>query len=41
MKLTIQLYTSFFEEKQSLTNETYFGEAREGLIALRNLEIEG
>ena len=39
MKLTLQLYTRFFEEKQSLMNETYFGGA--GSIVLGDLEIEG
>ena len=41
MKLTLQLYTRFFEEKQSLMNETYFGEAGAGSIVLGDLEIEG
>ena len=37
----LQLYTRFFEEKQSLMNETYFGEAGAGSIVLGDLEIEG
>ena len=41
MKLTLQLYTRFFEEKQSLINETYFSEAGAGSIVLGDLEIEG
>ena len=41
MKLTLQLYTRFFEEKQSLMNETYFGEAGAESIVLGDLEIEG
>ena len=41
MKLTIQLYTRFFEEKQSLMNETYFGEEGAESIVLGDLKIEG
>ena len=41
MKLTLQLYTRFFEEKQSLMNETYFGEAGAESFVLGDLEIEG
>ena len=41
MKPTLQLYTRFFEEKQSLMNETYFGEAEAESIVLGDLEIEG
>ena len=41
MKPTLQLYTSFFEEKQALINETYFGEAGGEQIVLEDLEIEG
>ena len=41
MKLTLQLYTRFFEEKQSLMNETYFGEEGADSIVLEDLEIEG
>ena len=37
----LQLYTRFFEEKQSLMNETYFGEAGGERIILGDLEIEG
>ena len=36
----LQLYTRFFEEKQSLMNETYFGEAGRERIILEDLEIE-
>ena len=36
----LQLYTRFFEEKQSLMNETYFGEAGAESIVLGDLEIE-
>ena len=41
MKPTLQLYTRFFEEKQSLMNETYFGEVGGERIVLEDLEIEG
>ena len=41
MKLTLHFYTTFYEEKQSLMNETYFGEAGGGSIVLGDLEIEG
>ena len=35
----LQLYTRFFEEKQSLMNETYFGEEGADSIVLEDLEI--
>ena len=41
MKPTLQLYTRFFEVKQSLMNETYFGETDRERIVLEDLEIEG
>ena len=41
MKLTLQLYTRFFEEKQFLINDTYFGEAGAGSRVLGDLKIEG
>ena len=41
MELTLQLYTRFVEEKRSLMNETYFGEAGAESILLGDLEIEG
>ena len=41
MKQTLQLCTRFFEEKQSLMNKTYFGEAGAESNVLGDLEIEG
>ena len=41
LKRTLQLYTRFSKEKQSLMNETYFDEAGGDRIVLEDLEIEG
>ena len=37
----LQLYTRFFEEEESLMNETYFGEAGAESIVLGDLKKEG